>query len=157
MTTRISRINSVPEVAHTQLLVQDDSQLGSDPSAPSAPLCQDQHYIPENRSETALINVKLRNVWEELMKGLGSTGVPKKKAAVLMVSWDESIDDMDTSPEVEALGRLFEEKFQYTVIKRKLTKTRPANQINKYLSSFVAKYDDESTLLIVYYAGMPVS
>ena len=91
------------------------------------------------------------------MKGLGSTGVPKKKAAVLMVSWDESIDDMDTSPEVEALGRLFEEKFQYTVIKRKLTKTRPANQINKYLSSFVAKYDDESTLLIVYYAGMPVS
>lgn len=88
------------------------------------------------------------------MKGLGSTGIPKKKAAVLMVSWDKSIDDMDTSLEVEQLGSLFEEKFQYTVIKERLTNERPGHQINMHLSSFVQEYDDDSTLLIVYYAGM---
>ncbi|RDW91667.1 hypothetical protein BP5796_02832 [Coleophoma crateriformis] len=150
MTTQILTSDSSLDEGHEKLPALPNGQLDADATIPST---HDRPSFSEIQSETASINDKLRNSWEESMKGFGSTGTPKKKAAVLMISWHESIDDMDTSEEVEKLGSVFEKQFRYTVIKKELTRERPSHQINTYLSSFVMDYDDDSTLLIVYYAG----
>jgi len=96
----------------------------------------------------------------QTIRGRDSTRIPKKYAAVLILSWDESIDDINTSLEVEALGKLFEEKFRYTVVRRKLknlTKERLRLEIQRHLKNFFYDYDDYFTLLLVYYIGMLIS
>jgi hypothetical protein len=56
--------------------------------------------------------------------------------------------------EVNGLEAVFSNHFNYTVIKRQISGDKPpAIQLSKYLSDFVWTYDNESTLLIVYYAG----
>lgn len=55
-----------------------------------------------------------------------------------------------------ALGKLFQEKFQYETFRKTLKKDhrRTAQaQVNRHLAEFVDDYDDTNTLLIIYYAG----
>lgn len=52
------------------------------------------------------------------------------------------------------LKEVFEKDYQFTVVETFLDKNvGPQKQLNKHLAAFVADYDDEDTLLIVYYAG----
>ncbi|KAL8818522.1 MAG: hypothetical protein Q9223_002864 [Gallowayella weberi] len=78
------------------------------------------------------------------------------KVAVLLISWDNSCDDLDTEGEVDELARTFREMYNYKVqnVKLKCQGDRlPQVQVNKSIADFVYHEDGPSTLLIVYYAG----
>jgi len=95
-----------------------------------------------------------RRIWEHAMKDFRLGGKSPREAAVLMISWAKELDDLDTEEEVNGLEAVFTDLFNYTVIKRQISgDRRPAIQLALYLAEFVHTYDNESTLLIVYYAG----
>jgi hypothetical protein len=98
---------------------------------------------------------ELQAVWDEAMKGVGGVGEPHRKCAVLLISWEAKLDDLHTGDEVDALEGVFKDLFHYTVVKKQLVDSRlsPHLQVQKILLDFVVEYDDERTLLIVYYAG----
>jgi hypothetical protein len=97
----------------------------------------------------------LQTVWDESMKGVGGVGLPHRSCSVLLISWDEQLDDLHTREEVDALEAVFKNIFRYTVEKKQLVagKQSPQIQVQKILVDFVYEFDDENTLLIVYYAG----
>jgi hypothetical protein len=98
---------------------------------------------------------KLQDIWDESMKDVQSSGKLHRHVAVLMISWAPQLDDLHTREEVDALAEVFTDMFSYTVIKRQLDdgRLRPALQLSKFLADFVFSHDNDSTLLIVYYAG----
>lgn len=122
------------------------SMRNARPNRPAAPNKHDQAVDEDNG---------LQAVWDEAMKGVGGVGLPHKKCAVLLISWEPKLDDLNTSGEVDALEAVFKDLFHYGVVKKQLvdSRHRPQLQIQKILLDFVMEYDDESTLLIVYYAG----
>jgi hypothetical protein len=100
-------------------------------------------------------NSEFQGVWENVWEGVGTTASSRKQAAVLMISWDDDLDDLNTAAEVDALSEVFEKKFNYPVMKKRLTaEKRPDHQLAKHLADFVFEFDNDSTLLIIYYAGM---
>jgi hypothetical protein len=100
-------------------------------------------------------NEVLHTVWDESMKGVGGVGLPHRKCAVLLISWEAKLDDLHTGEEVDKLEAVFKDEFRYIVVKKQLvaSKLSPHLQVQKILLDFVVEHDDESTLLIVYYAG----
>jgi hypothetical protein len=127
---------------------------------PNLPNLQDSgssagHLPPsDKKAEVNAKDANLRNVFENTMRDLGAIGKPHRKAAVLMVSWAEELDDLNTAQEVNDLESVFKEDFHYTVVKELLAGDKPPTvQFSKFLSDFVLNYDSESTLLIIYYAG----
>lgn len=89
------------------------------------------------------------------MEGVGSRGTPHKKTAVLMISWAEELDELGTGPEVKELAEVFRKQFNYDVVEVELsTGILPKNQLAVHLAKFVGAFDTDSTLLIIYYAGM---
>lgn len=80
---------------------------------------------------------------------------------MLMISWVAEANDLNTTgdltAEVNELETIFRKVFHYDVIKREISgdpRNRPPGvQVTKYLLELVEKYDSDSTLLIVYYAG----
>lgn len=95
-----------------------------------------------------------RRLWEYAMKEYRLGGKSQRETAVLMISWAKDLDDLHTEGEVNGLEAVFADLFNYTVVKRQISgDKRPAIQLTKYLADFVHKYDNESTLLIIYYAG----
>lgn len=118
-------------------------------SKPNRPATPNKHkVVPEHTDD-------LQSVWDESMKGIGGVGLPHRKCAVLLISWEAKLDDLHTGDEVDALEAVFKDLFRYTVVKKQLAASRlsPHLQVQKILLDFVVDYDDESTLLIVYYAG----
>jgi hypothetical protein len=101
----------------------------------------------------ALEDARLRSVWESTMTV--ATGQPHLDAHVLMLSWEEEWDDLNTDPEVKELANVFCEKFNYKVERKKIKKdgTRPQLQVMLALAQFVHDHDRPGALLIVYYAG----
>jgi len=107
-----------------------------------------------NVQEDASLNLDFQCIWEESWEGVGSTGTPHKKAAVLVVSWAEELDELDTGPEVKELADTFRKCFRYDVVEVELNaKTLPQYQLMEHLAKFMGAFDSEGTLLIVYYAG----
>ena len=119
----------------------------SKPIRPATPNKHDK-AAPEHTDE-------LQTVWDESMKGVGGVGLPHRNCAVLLISWEEQLDDLKTGEEVDALEAVFQNLFHYTVVKSQLVggKRSPQIQVQKILADFVFEHDDEHTLLIVYYAG----
>ncbi|KAI9711845.1 MAG: hypothetical protein M1820_001990 [Bogoriella megaspora] len=75
---------------------------------------------------------------------------------VLMLSWDDTCDDLKTQNEVDELKSVFEDEYNYNVRVEKLNHEERAQiQMNVYLSTFVrdAEKRKGNTLLIIYYAG----
>lgn len=107
-----------------------------------------------NQSNVAAVE-DLQTVWDESMKGVGGVGLPHRSCSVLLISWEAQLDDLNTGEEVDALEGVFQNIFRYTVVKKQLVagKQSPQILVQKILVDFVYKFDDENTLLIVYYAG----
>ncbi|KAE8446889.1 hypothetical protein EG329_011520 [Mollisiaceae sp. DMI_Dod_QoI] len=99
---------------------------------------------------------KLKAFWDEQMRIGKKKEVIYKKAVVLLLSWDDDVDDLNTKDEVTKLERMFEDVFKYKTIRKKLTQNKNITaqaQINYILAQFVLENDGPSTLFIVYYAG----
>ena len=108
-----------------------------------------------NSAASGDTSTELQNIWDETMKGVGGVGLAHRSCAVLLISWEEELDDLGTGEEVDELEAIFQNEYRYIVEKKQLVKERrsPQNQVQKILANFVYDYDDENTLLIVYYAG----
>lgn len=114
-----------------------------------------RHATPNKPEKAASEDTDLQTVWDESMKGVGGVGLPHRNCVVLLISWEAKLDDLNTGEEVNALEAVFQRLFRYIVVKKQLVggKQSPQIQVQKILVDFVYEYDDESTLLIVYYAG----
>jgi len=55
--------------------------------------------------------------------------------------------------QVNDLGRVFEESYNFIVDKVIIGNKLPQIEMSMHLSKFILEYSDKSTLLIVYYAG----
>jgi hypothetical protein len=121
-------------------------------SAPSRPY---RSATPNKHEKPVPEHSDLQTAWDESMKGVGGLGLPHRKCAVLLISWEPKLDDLHTGKEVNDLETVFKDEFNYTVVKKQLVggEKSPQIQVQKILVDFVYQYDDESTLLIVYYAG----
>ena len=119
---------------------------------PSKP---DRSATPNKHEKPVPEHSDLQAAWDESMKGVGGLGLPHRKCAVLLISWEPKLDDLHTGKEVNDLETVFKDEFNYTVVKKQLVggEKSPQIQVQKILVDFVYQYDDESTLLIVYYAG----
>ncbi|KAL9606635.1 MAG: hypothetical protein Q9179_000221 [Wetmoreana sp. 5 TL-2023] len=79
-----------------------------------------------------------------------------EKVAVLLVSWDDTSNDLNTKGEVDDLTNIFREVYHYKIRNVRLQSNGDVLaqvQVNKDIASFVFDEDGPSTLLIVYYAG----
>lgn len=103
----------------------------------------------------ALEDASLRSIWEDQMREVGGSRQPHHKAVILLISWAPELDELQTSDEVEKLGKVFSEKFNYVVVKAQIEKNDklPQHQISKHLADFVYDHDCDGALLIIYYAG----
>jgi hypothetical protein len=111
----------------------------------------------DGQTKAVMEDANLKAIWDEEMKDFEPTGTPHRTTAVLMISWAEEASDLDTTNEVCELEKIFKEVFNYEVIKRQITggprDMLPGVQVTEYLVELVKKYDSDSTLLIIYYAG----
>lgn len=100
---------------------------------------------------------KLQVLWSEIMdKGRYKNSSRYKKAAVLLLCWDDHSNDLNTKGEVEGLKSVFEKQFRYIAKIEYLQNRSESNlqvQVNCIVASFVKAHDGPHTLLIVYYAG----
>ncbi|KAF2734547.1 hypothetical protein EJ04DRAFT_564123 [Polyplosphaeria fusca] len=81
------------------------------------------------------------------------------KTAVLMIRWDEGIDDPSFSAghtsEIDRLKKLFTGRFNYEckVIKLSTTEKAPQNILNHAISQHIFDHDGPHNLIIIYYTG----
>ncbi|KAF2789869.1 hypothetical protein K505DRAFT_252417 [Melanomma pulvis-pyrius CBS 109.77] len=77
-----------------------------------------------------------------------------EKVAVLLVKWDDALDELKTREEAEELQAMFRDRFYYdTELVHLNVSSKPQLQLNRYLNDFVENYDGPTSLLIVYYTG----
>src|SRR5450432_3248688 len=105
--------------------------------------------------KAALQDARLRTVWDDSMKEPGGPWHPHREAWVLMFSWADEWDELQTAKEVTQLSDVFTNKFNYKVLIRKIEKndSLPQHQVAKELTEFVWAHDRDGSLLIIYYAG----
>ncbi|CBX99597.1 hypothetical protein LEMA_P088360.1 [Plenodomus lingam JN3] len=72
---------------------------------------------------------------------------------VLMVKWEDSIDQLNVRPEVDALASIFKDVFLFDVREVQLGPKKSQHQLDKEIASWVFDKDSVDGLLIVYYAG----
>ncbi len=78
------------------------------------------------------------------------------KVEVLMLSWEESCDNLKPEKEMNRLRSTFEGRFKYHTKVQYLDtieEKRLAVRVNSMVAGFVDRHDGPNTLLIVYYAG----
>ena len=79
-----------------------------------------------------------------------------KEVHVLMISWDSESDDLKLKKEVQTLGAVFKDQYNFEVHPVYLmnnTPKLPRHQIQKHVADFVYEHDKPKALLIVYFAG----
>lgn len=97
---------------------------------------------------------KMQSWWEEAYAKHMNTPEGYAEVAVLLVRWEDEIDDMRTGKEAEELEVLFREHFHYqTQIVKIGVRGRPQHQLDLHISQFIYDHDGPHNLLIVYYTG----
>ncbi|KAI9685827.1 MAG: Phosphatidylinositol-4-phosphate 5-kinase [Bathelium mastoideum] len=125
------------------------------------------HGLPSQAAQA-----KVAIEWDKISQH-ESKFVRYEKVAVLLLSWEETCNDLETREEVgqafnmnsepgiedmqvDRLGTVFRELYGFEVKQEQLNdKKRAQIQMNKHLANFVDEFEDQgnSTLLIIYYAG----
>ncbi|KAI8932733.1 hypothetical protein NX059_010224 [Plenodomus lindquistii] len=72
---------------------------------------------------------------------------------VLMVKWEDSIDQLNVRPEVDALANVFRDIFLFDVKEVQLGPKKSQHQLDMEITSWIYANDSVGSLLIVYYAG----
>ena len=103
------------------------------------------------------LNSTMQLAWRDAMDdAYYSSSQSYDHVEVLMLSWEKESDDLQVQQEIDQLTEVFEKDFNYHVtretIKRR-EKKRAQTSINAIVASWVDKYDDLKTLLLVYFAG----
>ncbi|CAG8954502.1 hypothetical protein HYFRA_00004415 [Hymenoscyphus fraxineus] len=112
---------------------------------------------PENHQDKdASLDSQMKAIWDAEMETPRTKPVLYREVHVLLLSWDDNVDDLKTGKEVKQLQTLFEATFKFQTtwkILHRMERPTAQAQANKHLANFVADHEDQSTLLIVYYAG----
>ncbi|KAF7531834.1 hypothetical protein G7054_g8499 [Neopestalotiopsis clavispora] len=109
-------------------------------------------YQDENETHDS----RLKAVWDSEMGAREENYSVYEKASVLLLSWHKDDDDLATAEEVTNLEQVFRDEFNYKTTKAELRKNIRASaqiQAHVHLANFLFEHDDESTLLVIYYAG----
>ena len=134
-------------------------------------LAKQEPAVPSKEQKTkSSAQERYRMVWDERMGHPGEVA-RYDKTSVMLLSWEESIDDLEVAkevsglfsklapplnvPQVTELESVFRNLYGFKVYNEHLRDcaSRPELQVRKYLTDFAHDEDDERTLLIVYYAG----
>ncbi|KAF2444218.1 hypothetical protein P171DRAFT_361646 [Karstenula rhodostoma CBS 690.94] len=76
------------------------------------------------------------------------------KVAVLLVKWEDELDELKTRAEAEELDALLRDRFHFVTETVELNvASKPQQQMRTYMSAFIQKHDGPHNLLIVYYTG----
>ncbi|OCL10549.1 hypothetical protein AOQ84DRAFT_315278 [Glonium stellatum] len=95
--------------------------------------------------------------WDESIRK--NLGLPDgyQKVSVLLIKWEDAIDQLKVKQEVDEIHKLFKETFNYHVELVELKATKPQLQLESKINSFAFENDDKHNLIIIYYAGHGVS
>ncbi|KAH0557001.1 hypothetical protein GP486_005211 [Trichoglossum hirsutum] len=127
------------------------ARAGMNGATKAKPMVQSVVQYQDNEE---LENSRLQRLWNENMEPAYKTPSGYQKTSVILISWDEKLDDLKTKDEVNRLEAVFRNIYNYRTTSKLINEDRKAQvQVNKYLSEWVYNEDGENTLLIVYYAG----
>jgi hypothetical protein len=110
----------------------------------------------DGKANAASEGANLKRIWDDTMKEFGVRGKCHQDTSVLMISFANKFDDLDTKAEVDELETVFKDLYHYQVIRRELSESgnqTPTRQLSRYLLELVDTSRRDTTLLIVYYAG----
>lgn len=82
--------------------------------------------------------------------------IPIARLVLELVQHYRDFLKLTNQPKVKELEAVFSNTFNYDVTRRLLRKdprSKAQNQANRHLACFVDDYDDDNTLLVIYYAG----
>ncbi|KAL9094997.1 MAG: hypothetical protein Q9165_002599 [Trypethelium subeluteriae] len=96
----------------------------------------------------------LQNHWQDAMCRYMSIPTGYQDVAVLLIRWDDNIDELKCANQVDELRNVFEEQFHFTTELLKLDdKSKAQHQLKSALSAFLGRYDNPNNLVIVFYTG----
>ncbi|KAF1922648.1 uncharacterized protein M421DRAFT_104941 [Didymella exigua CBS 183.55] len=96
----------------------------------------------------------MRIWWDEAIAKNMSLPEGYTDVSVLIIKWDDELDELKTWPEVEELDAVFRDRFRYTTEIVELNmKGKPQLQLKSRIGKFIEEHDGPNNLLIVYYTG----
>ncbi|KAF2799523.1 hypothetical protein K505DRAFT_230897 [Melanomma pulvis-pyrius CBS 109.77] len=160
METDISPKTSHPnplrdKVIHADIRIESIEDVPTQvESAPQAtPLIEQNSATPEdvaNQERAA----EMQMWWDEAIAKNMDLPDGYQKVAVLLVKWEDALDELKTRAEAEELEAIFRDRFHFHTETVELNvSSKPQHQINRYLTAFVEMHDGPNNLLIVYYTG----
>ncbi|KAL9088953.1 MAG: hypothetical protein Q9165_006010 [Trypethelium subeluteriae] len=142
-----------PEININSLQNPTTNEQGQDRRLPEW-----QRAMGQMKEPTQSEQARLQLLWEQTQPVQNFVNPTwYNKVAVLLLSWEDTYDDLGTSDEVSRLAEVFGEKFyKFEVQQIKLNQHERAQiQMAASLVNFVRKFErnTENVLLIIYYAG----
>ena len=111
--------------------------------------------LTEHEDKNSKYEVIFTNV---MAKGEYKSPSCYKKAAVLLFSWAQDVFDMNVKKEVDELKEVFENEFNYKVMRECLRPSSPTegtslqSNVSYMIAQFIHEFDEPNSLLIIYYA-----
>ncbi|KAH7025353.1 hypothetical protein B0J12DRAFT_585300, partial [Macrophomina phaseolina] len=95
----------------------------------------------------------MKRWWQESLSE--SIGLPAgyTKVSVLIIKWEEQLDQLQVDAEVQALREVFEVDFAYETRVLALGPKNPQMQLLNGVTGFIVEKDGRNNLMIIYYAG----
>ncbi|KAI4609127.1 hypothetical protein J4E83_008768 [Alternaria metachromatica] len=99
-------------------------------------------------------SVVMQDWWAEAIARNMGTPRGYAKVTVLLLKWADELDELQTSNEVEELGHIFQDRFNFEIEVAELNhRSKPQRQMDRIITTFVEAHDQPRNLLIVYYTG----
>ncbi|CAN9166386.1 unnamed protein product [Alternaria sp. RS040] len=96
---------------------------------------------------------KLQQCWDKSIAKHLDLPDGYRNVHVLVIKWQDAIDQLDVRQEVDDLANVFRKIFNYEVTELQLKEKNPQVQLEAEILRWVYEHDDPNNLLIVYYAG----
>ncbi|EON62310.1 hypothetical protein W97_01531 [Coniosporium apollinis CBS 100218] len=140
--SQVARLARVPENADVDALQASPISL-SDESSTSV------------TDEESSARSRVQNVWDSAVNKSMKVPDTYEDVAVLIIKWDEKLDELKCGPEVKELDALFQERFRYQtqILNLGDSELKPQKQLNRDVSHFIAEHDGPNNLIIIFYTG----
>ncbi|KAI9660526.1 MAG: hypothetical protein M1821_009877 [Bathelium mastoideum] len=152
--------NSIPDSArHSREQLGPNGEASEDVACPIIPLSANGFDLSPSVSthDTNEANHKdddLQNHWQKVMCDYMNIPSGYLEVVVLLIRWDDELDELKCAGQVNELRRVFQEEFNFTTELIKLHgQFKVQHQLTNALSNFLGKYDKPHNLVIVYYTG----
>ncbi|KAH6881689.1 hypothetical protein BKA58DRAFT_372007 [Alternaria rosae] len=96
---------------------------------------------------------KLQQCWDKSIAKHLDLPDGYRNVHVLVIKWQDAIDQLNVRQEVDDLTNVFKKVFNYEVTELQLEEKNPQVQLELEIYRWVYEHDDPNNLLVVYYAG----